>query len=120
MSDMQEKASLPKDDLNIDDYVRVKLDKKTFERSFEIKWNREVFQIVDKQGLNYTLDNGKRYRSSSLQKVPTKESNTQTDLVKKATKDRKVELELKREDIDQSNVLSSRTRNELKKNLDKC
>lgn len=55
--------------LSIGDTVRVLKRKAVFDRGYSIRYSITVYKIVKVEGHYYELDNGKRYRAGSLQKV---------------------------------------------------
>ena len=98
------------EDIAVGDLVRIKRRKKVFDKGYEILWSLKKYKVINIQGLNYTLENGKEYRSASLQKVVPEEDELfedkkePKDIVKMAKKKRKTELELRREGIEEKHV----------------
>lgn len=66
---IQEKSRPIITSFNVGDYVRYKLKKGTFTKGYEQKYSDTVHKIVDKNGGNYTLDNGMTFRWQGLQKI---------------------------------------------------
>lgn len=59
-------------ELQVGDHVRVLKKKSTFDRGYEIRYSIEVFTIKSIDGHWYELNNGKKYREGSLQKIKAK------------------------------------------------
>lgn len=86
------------------DHVRVLLKKKSFQRGFERKWTLQTYKVDEIEGRNYILSNGKKYRAHQLQKVGIEDKGNR-DEVRKEKRKHKQEQLLKREGIDDRNIL---------------
>jgi hypothetical protein len=64
----------PKDKLKIGDFVRIKLKKNIFNKGYEQTYSNKTYEIVDKIGHTYTLDDGTEKREFDLQMVKQKEN----------------------------------------------
>lgn len=59
-------------DLAVGTHVRIMKRKQVFSRGYDVRYSIKIYQIVgiDKDKLWYTLDDGRKFREGSLQKVP--------------------------------------------------
>jgi hypothetical protein len=55
--------------LQVGDKVRVKKRKETFEKGYTTRWSKEVFEVVEKHGFKYVLNDGRSFTIDRLQKV---------------------------------------------------
>ena len=53
----------------IGDHVRILKRKRVFDRGYEVRYSIAVFQIVKQEGLWYVLNDGRKFREGSLQKI---------------------------------------------------
>lgn len=60
--------------LIVGDSVRVLKRKQVFDRGYEIRYSVQIYKVKSVDGLWYILDNDKRYREGSLQKVAAPKS----------------------------------------------
>lgn len=93
------------DNFKIGDIVRVKKQRRTFERAFDTKWKNKTNKIVDKVGIVYILDDGSEKRGQFLQKVNSQDNDVSISPVTIEKENMKQEQLLKREDIDKNNVI---------------
>ena len=103
---MLDNSTAEESKIHIGDFVRVKKFKETFDRGYTIKFSLTVYEVVDKKGSYYILDNGKQYREEQLQVVAKpQEITTQSkvDVAKRAQKEHKTQTILNQEGIKQSN-----------------
>ena len=77
-----------------------------FTKSSEPQFSDKVYSVISVRANNITLDNNETKKRSNLLLVPpdTKSSN-EPNLIKVATKKRKVEKVLKKEDIQETNII---------------
>ena len=94
-----------KEKLKVGDIVRILNKKSTFTRGYERKYSDKTYKIVSKRGFNYTLDNDETYRMHELLKVPKEDLQEIPDVAEQAKQEYQKEKYLKREGIDQSNIL---------------
>ena len=92
--------------LKIGDKVRVYI-KKQFDKGTEPQFSQEVYIIKYIRGKTYILDNDEKKKRTDLLLVPpdTIGSNNK-NIIKQATKKYKDEQTLKRDGIDQSNIIN--------------
>ena len=92
-------------DLKPGDKVRINIAGK-FTKSSEPQFSDKVYSVISVRANNITLDNNETKKRSSLLLVPpdTKSSN-EPNLIKVATKKHKVEKVLKKEDIQETNII---------------
>ena len=93
----------------IGDYVRL-IENNIFKKKSEGKYKDETHQIVNINGKRITLDNDKKVKYDNIIKVskPPENENRTKNIIQKATKDYKNELFLKRNDIQQENIISGK------------
>jgi hypothetical protein len=95
-----------KREIVVGDSVRVLNLKKVFDKGYHVKYSLTTHKVVEKKGLNYILDNGRFYRAARLLKVPPREEEPEApkeDVSKKARQERRKEVILQTEGIEQSN-----------------
>jgi len=56
--------------LKVGDHVRILKRKQIFQRGFQVKYSKAIHKIVAVEGLWYELNDGRKFRAASLQKVP--------------------------------------------------
>jgi hypothetical protein len=96
--------------LKVGSWVRVMNLKKVFDKGYHVRYSLTPHKIVDIKGLNYFLDNGKFYRASRLLPIPMpkkKEAQPSQDVAKEARQERRKEIILQSEGIEQGNVRRS-------------
>ena len=96
--------------LQIGSWVRIMNLKKVFDKGYHVRYSLTPHKIIDIKGLNYFLDNGKFYRASRLLPIPTpkkKEDQASQDVAKEARQERRKEVILQSEGIEQGNVRRS-------------
>ena len=60
----------------VDDSVRILKRKQKFDRGYDVRYSIKVFKIDKIEGFYYVLDDGRKFREGSLQKVmPVREAN---------------------------------------------
>jgi len=88
----------------VGDKVRFLLAKGAFDKGYEIKWSRDVYSVEKIANWKYLVD-GKYRRENELQLASTDvELPKGKDPVKKARREKKVEQELKADDIKEENI----------------
>jgi hypothetical protein len=92
-------------DISPGDKVRLK-DTALFKKGTESRWTDEVFTVESATGKTVVLDDGQRVKRDNVLKVPPNTVTTKTNVVKVATKQRKDTLYLRREGVDQSNIIN--------------
>lgn len=70
--------------LNISDSVRIIIPKGKLDKGYTKRWSDEIYTVIKKDGLNYTLNNNKQYRIHELQKVIKPEKQTNSNELNKA------------------------------------
>jgi hypothetical protein len=93
-------------DLTPGDKVRLK-DTALFKKGTESRWTDEVFTVESASGKTVVLTDGQRVKRDSVLKVPPNTVSTPKNVIKVATKERKDTLSLKRDSMDQANVVRS-------------
>ena len=65
-----QKAKPKKETIHVGDTVRAFIARNVMNnRSFHPVWTREKYKVIRKEGGNYVLDNGKKYKANTLQKT---------------------------------------------------
>jgi len=95
-------------DLSPGDKVRLS-DTAMFKKGSENRWTDEVFEVESASGKTVILTDGQRVKKSNVLKVPKNTVSTPKNVVKVATKERKDTLSLRRDNIEQTNVISRPT-----------
>ena len=91
-------------DLTPGDKVRIK-DTALFKKGTESRWTDDVFTVESASGKTVILTDGQRVKRDSVLKVPPNTVSTPKNVIAIATKQRKDTLSLRRDNIDQANVL---------------
>jgi hypothetical protein len=91
-------------DLTPGDKVRIK-DTALFKKGTESRWTDDVFTVESASGKTVILTDGQRVKLDSVLKVPPNTVSTPKNVIAIATKQRKDTLSLRRDNIDQANVL---------------
>jgi hypothetical protein len=94
-----------KEKLKVGDIVRILNKKSTFSRGYERKYSDTTYKIISKRGFNYILNNDESYRMHELLKIPKEDLQEIPDVAAQAKQDYQTEKYLKREGIEQSNIL---------------
>lgn len=105
------------DEFSIGDKVRHLKKRKTFDKmGFGPIYSLKIFQITEKKGKRFLLDNGKLYYPQHLLKVNSNDDslNTYGDKIKQNKKMNKIEVENKKEGIDMTDIIT--TKRERKRN----
>jgi hypothetical protein len=92
-------------DLSPGDKVRLS-DTAMFKKGSESRWTDEVFEVESASGKTVILTDGQRIKRNNVLKVPKNTVSAPKNVVKIATKQRKDTLSLKRDNIDQNNVIA--------------
>jgi hypothetical protein len=96
------------------DTVRVLANKGVFSKGTVPIWSDDTYTVTGRQGNKFLLDNGNLYSYNSLLKIPKEVQVSMSsirkpiklsDEIKKITRTRKVSNELKRDGIDQKNII---------------
>ena len=96
-------------DISPGDKVRLS-DTALFKKGSESRWTDEVFTVDSASGKTVILTDGQRVKRSNVLKVPQSTISTPKNVVKIATKQRKDKLSLKRDSIDQNNIIAGARR----------
>ena len=107
INQLKSKVEKPKNPFNIDDKVRIR-EKGIFKKGTESRFSDDVFIVVSISGSTVKLNNGKNYRSSSLQKIDKNyiiPEKGVKNVIRRATKERTVELLHKRIDVQAENII---------------
>jgi hypothetical protein len=91
-------------DLTPGDKVRIK-DTALFKKGTESRWTDDVFTVESASGKTVMLTDGQRVKRDSVLKVPPNTVSAPKNVITIATKQRKDTLSLRRDNIDQANVL---------------
>ena len=95
-------------DLKIGDKVRI-YNKKLLEKGSEPQFSQEVYIVESIRGKTISLDNGDVKRRQDLLFVPPDTvGKNEKNIIKKATKDYKIEQQLIREDISSKNIIQNK------------
>lgn len=94
-----------KEKLKVGDIVRTLNKKSTFTRGYERRYSDETHKIISKKGFNYILDNDESYRAHQLQKIPKEDLQENIDVANQDKIDFQRSKYLKREGIEQSNII---------------
>jgi transposase InsO family protein len=88
--------------IEVGSWVRVLNLKGIFSKGYHVKYSLTPHKVVEIQGMNYILDNGKFYRASRLLRIPDpkQEEEAPRDVAKEARRERKKELILQQEGVD--------------------
>lgn len=121
MIDINDYKDEPLDKFKVGDFVRfMKKEKALEKKGFVPKYSLNVHKIIDKKGLHYILDNGKKYYEEQLLK--TKEGQNKKGFkqeVKQMKKDEKIKRDTKKEfgtnDIEQFIRNDKRSRKPVKR-----
>ena len=92
-------------DISPGDKVRLS-DVALFKKGSESRWTDEVFEVESASGKTVVLTDGQRVKRNSVLKVPKNTVSTPKNVVKIATKQRKDTLSLRRDNIDQNNIIA--------------
>jgi hypothetical protein len=92
-------------DLSPGDKVRLS-DTAMFKKGSESRWTDEVYEVESASGKTVILTDGQRIKRNNVLKVPKNTISTPKNVVKIATKQRKDKLFLRREGVDQSNIIN--------------
>jgi hypothetical protein len=92
-------------DISPGDKVRIS-DVALFKKGSESRWTDEVFEVESASGKTVVLTDGQRVKRNNVLKVPKNTVSTPKNVVKIATKQRKDTLSLRRDNIDQNNVIA--------------
>jgi len=85
---------------HIGDIVRIRLKKKIFEKGYTRQWSKKTYEIIDKIGQAYVLNNGNHIRGHDIQKVSKPDENKiQVDEIDKENKNAKFVRKQKLEHI---------------------
>ena len=97
-------------DLRVGDKVRVYV-KKSMEKGTEPQYSNEVYTVESIRGKTITLNNNESKRRNDLLLVPQSTiSNNNQNIIKKATKNYKNEQAMKRDSIDENNIILQKRR----------
>ena len=97
-------------DLAIGDKVRIYV-KKSFDKGTEPTYSNQVYTVESIRGKTITLDNNESKRRKDLLLVPSNTvGSNMKNIIKQATKRYQDELAMKRDDINESNVLVGKRR----------
>jgi len=91
-------------DLTPGDKVRIK-DTALFKKGTESRWTDEVFTVESAKGKTVVLTDGQRLKRDNVLKVPHNTISAPKNIITIATKQRKDMLSLRRDSIDQANVI---------------
>jgi ribosomal protein L21E/transposase InsO family protein len=92
-------------DLNVGDKVRIYI-KKSMEKGTEPQFSNNIYTVENIKGKTITLDNGDEKRRKDLLLVPHGTiDNNDKNIIRKATRDYKIEQTLKRDGINNNNIL---------------
>jgi hypothetical protein len=95
------KYSRPKvDKLHVGDKVRIKIEKGTFTKGYEITYSKEVYVIEKIVGTEVVLDDGKEYPLDRIQKVFEGSTDIKTTKRDKIEKVAMVKRKIAKEGID--------------------
>ena len=97
-------------DLNPDDNVRISI-KKTFTKGTDPGYSADIYKVVSSRGGNVVLDDGKTYKRDNLLKVNGEVQTNKSTIIETAKKEKKIDQVLKRDDIDQNNIVEEKRRN---------
>jgi transposase InsO family protein len=105
------KGKMKSSEIKVGDRVRVLKLKGVFDKGYHVKYSLTPHKVVEIKGLNYILDNGKFYRAGRLRKIPSpthpEEENAPADVAQQARKSHRVDVKLKTDGIEQSNLRRS-------------
>ena len=77
-----------------------------FKKRSESRWTDEVYEVESASGKTVILTDGQRIKRNNVLKVPKNTISNPKNVVKIATKQRKDKLFLRREGVDQSNIIN--------------
>jgi hypothetical protein len=103
-------------DLSIGDHVRVSI-ANFFKKGTEPRWSDEIYTVEEIKGMSITLNDDKVYKRDKLLNIP-KDTIKITDsshkvkpnVIKQATKERKIEIFHKQEGIEEKNIILHKRR----------
>jgi len=94
-------------DINVGDKVRIYI-KGKFDKGTDPLFSDEVYVVTDVNGKKVTLNNGVVKKRSSLLIVPADTKSSEKNIIKVAKKERKSEVKLKKEGIEETNLVRSK------------
>ena len=108
-------------DLSIGDHVRVSI-ANFFKKGTEPRWTDEIYTVESIKGMTITLNDDKTYKRDKLLNIP-KDTIKITDsshavkpnVIKQATKERKIEIFHKQEGIEEKNIIPHKRRDKTTK-----
>ena len=95
-------------DLKAGDKIRID-DTAMFKKGSENRWSDKIYTVAAAMGKTVALTDGTMHKRDKVLLVPnhTQEPTREKNVIKVATKQHKDKLQLKREDIKESNVIES-------------
>ena len=105
MNILKERGNVFVTDITPGDKVRLS-DTALLKKGSESRWTDDVFIVESAREKTVILTDGQSVKRSSVLKVPQNTVSTPKNIIKVATKQRKDKLSLKRDKIDQNNVIN--------------
>lgn len=94
-------------DIKVGDKVRIHI-KGMFDKGTDPIYSDEVYTVKEVRGKKITLDNGIVKKRSSLLIVPHDTKSSEKNVIKAAKKERKKEVTLKKEGVEEGNIVRSK------------
>ena len=91
-------------DLNIGDNVRIKISG-IFTKGTEPRWSDETYKVKKVQGTTITINDDRKFKRTNLIKVSEVDNSNKKNIIKTATRNHKITLQNKRDDINESNII---------------
>ena len=91
-------------DLSNGDNVRIKISG-IFTKGTEPRWSDETYKVKKVQGTTITIDDDRKFKRTNLIKVSEVDNSNKKNIIKTATRNHKITLQNKRDDINESNII---------------
>jgi hypothetical protein len=100
-----------KPDLKEGDKVRINITR-TFKKGTEPRWSDEIYIVKYQKGKSVYLENDQILKRDNILKVhdETEINNNKINVIDKSSRNKKIETQLKKEGVDENNILQSRGR----------
>ena len=93
-------------DLSNGDNVRIKISG-IFTKGTEPRWSDETYKVKKVQGTTITIDDDRKFKRTNLIKVSEVDNSNKKNIIKTATRNHKITLQNKRDDINESNIIDT-------------
>ena len=93
-------------DLSNGDNIRIKISG-IFTKGTEPRWSDETYKVKKVQGTTITIDDDRKFKRTNLIKVSEVDNSNKKNIIKTATRNHKITLQNKRDDINESNIIDT-------------